>query len=325
MVSVIIPVYNSEQFLDRCLKSIISQTLQDIEFIVINNGSNDGSLDICNKYAALDTRIKVVTKQHGGVASARNLGLDKAKGDYIGFVDSDDNISPDMFEKMLGLLNSHQADIAVCNAEHAKEINSEIEQGITLYEHDDIFFKLLENKMSSHLWNKLFKAELFDGLRIPEDDIAGDLSVMHILFDRAKRVVTTDECLYDYFINSNSVSRNIDNQFRNKYDRAKVFEKRYYYGKENYGYESSELFGRFIEFYARAYAIGVLSEGDTREELKTYLSDIKDKIKKYKKYINKCSTRIENKVLCWLILMNFNFIIRPAARRTVNKSNGKRA
>lgn len=114
LISIIIPVYKTEQYLKRCVESVLAQTYQDLEIILVNDGSPDNSLKICYEYAEMDRRIKVVNKENGGVASARNAGIDLAAGEYIGFVDSDDYIEPDMFELLVGLINEYKADISIC-------------------------------------------------------------------------------------------------------------------------------------------------------------------------------------------------------------------
>lgn len=114
-VSVIVPVYNSRKYLKECIESIINQDLEEIELILVNDGSTDNSLDICQKYAMKDSRIKIIDKQNGGVSSARNAGIDAAKGEFIGFVDSDDWINPEMYSNMYKKVKETGSDICICN------------------------------------------------------------------------------------------------------------------------------------------------------------------------------------------------------------------
>ena len=118
LISVIIPVYKVERYLPRCIDSILSQTYKNIELLLIDDGSPDSSGDICDEYAEKDPRVRMFHKENGGVSSARNLGLDEAKGDYIGFVDSDDYIAPGMYEKLVELIEDNNADIAVCRSSY---------------------------------------------------------------------------------------------------------------------------------------------------------------------------------------------------------------
>src|SRR5690554_5201221 len=114
-ISIIVPVYNLEAYVSKCLDSILTQTLENIEIIVVNDGSNDQSGEISDHYAKKDGRIKVIHKDYGGVSSARNVGVKAANGEYIGFVDGDDYIEPDMYEKLLLLCKSNNCDISVCH------------------------------------------------------------------------------------------------------------------------------------------------------------------------------------------------------------------
>jgi|tagenome__1003787_1003787.scaffolds.fasta_scaffold20982225_1 glycosyltransferase involved in cell wall biosynthesis len=129
LVSIIVPVYNNEKYLQQCIDSLINQTLRDIEIILVNDGSNDNSLLICHEFQKIDTRIKVIDKPNGGVSSARNAGLKIASGEYVGFVDSDDWIEPDMYEKMYSAAEKHEADAVVVSfkinmdrKEHLKKV-----------------------------------------------------------------------------------------------------------------------------------------------------------------------------------------------------------
>ena len=168
MVSVIIPVYNVEKYLENCLNSIINQTYKDIEIILIDDGSTDSSGDICDVYAAKDQRIKVIHKENGGVSSARNIGLSLATGEYIGFVDSDDYIHKDYFEILLRGISKINCDLSICSMktfEGYSNINDEMlqftEDDFQIFDKDQTFGELLNNKkIYGYLWNKLFKKEL---------------------------------------------------------------------------------------------------------------------------------------------------------------------
>lgn len=114
-VSIIVPIYNAEKYLERCLESIINQTLKDIQIILVNDGSTDNSLSICRKYQAIDERIITINKENGGVSSARNTGIENAQGEFIGFIDPDDWVEPDMYEKLYKQAKQIKADVCMCN------------------------------------------------------------------------------------------------------------------------------------------------------------------------------------------------------------------
>lgn len=134
MISVIVPVYKAEEFLDRCVSSILNQTYKDLELILVDDGSPDGCPEMCDRYALADPRVKVIHKKNGGVSTARNAGLDAATGDYIAFVDSDDWIEPEMYQKMMEAAMAHDCDVVMCDcvkdfADHSEVYSHDIRSG----------------------------------------------------------------------------------------------------------------------------------------------------------------------------------------------------
>lgn len=116
LISIIVPVWNAHPYLEKCVDSILAQTYKNIELILVDDGSTDDSLEICRRYERFDERVNVLHKENGGQWSARNLGLDYCTGEYVGFVDNDDWVFPDMYEKLYNLMNKYHADIGSCNA-----------------------------------------------------------------------------------------------------------------------------------------------------------------------------------------------------------------
>lgn len=174
-ISVIVPVYNSEEYLPKCIDSILSQTFTDFELILVNDGSKDGSPDICNRYEQLDDRIRVFHKANGGVSSARNLGLDKAKGEWILFVDSDDFISEDVLVKMSDKLNE-SIDLFLFNTNTIKE-DLVLQRSNNSGKFADLQSYLQLNNVWGELWNYLFKRNIIiehqikflNNIRVAED------------------------------------------------------------------------------------------------------------------------------------------------------------
>ena len=162
LISVIVPIYNMEPFLRRCVTSIINQTFEDLEIILVNDGSTDTSGDIIREIAAEDSRVKVISQTNQGVSAARNEGLKAAKGKYIGFVDADDYIKPDMYENLLNALVKYQADIACCGYQTVFEngqINSNGLEGLqTVMDRNSYIMHLFDapRTVLQSLWNKLF-------------------------------------------------------------------------------------------------------------------------------------------------------------------------
>lgn len=213
-ISVIIPVYKVEKYLKRCVESVVNQTYKNIEIILVNDGSPDKCGEICDEYARIDSRIKVIHKENGGLSSARNSGLDIASGDYIMFVDSDDWIS----EVSLEQLNEYiDMDYDIINfkfsfvKENSKELietNNNIKDS---YECDLITYidKLFSGELNFFIWNKLYKKNLFDEVRFPEGRNYEDLATIYKLYFNAKSIIVTDYTLYYYWLgNSNSITSN---------------------------------------------------------------------------------------------------------------------
>ena len=165
IISIIVPVYNTEKYLSQCLESLINQTYKDIEIICVNDGSTDSSRSILLEYSKKDYRIKIINKENGGLSSARNAGLKNAIGEYIGFVDSDDWCAPTMFEKLLQALTIEKVDIVFSNVSLYDEINQKYKR----YLDDSVFSSCSENiffntpKMAC---NKIYRREIFEKNRI---------------------------------------------------------------------------------------------------------------------------------------------------------------
>ena len=184
MISVIIPIYNVEKYLSRCVDSVLSQTRSDIELILINDGSNDSSGLICDEYAEKDSRIRVFHKKNEGVSSARNLGLDNAIGNYVMFVDSDDYMHFDMCEIMLSTLESNNADLVICGTEETGGYLWEpVEtRDYSISDINNNFVDLLHTELLSPPWNKIFKRDKIDKLRFREDMSFGEDLMFNIKY-----------------------------------------------------------------------------------------------------------------------------------------------
>ncbi|MDR2100420.1 MAG: glycosyltransferase, partial [Campylobacteraceae bacterium] len=191
LVSVIVPIYNVEPYLEKCLNSIINQTYKNLEISLIDDDSPDNSGKICDGYAAKEKRIKVIHKQNRGLSDARNAGLDIAKGEYIAFVDSDDYIAQNTYEDLVGIAQKNTADIVV----HAYYITDYNDVMVSQKESadnlsiDEIRYMILMDKYSNMTCNKFYKAALFKDLRFYKGVYFEDLFIMPTLFFTAKRVV----------------------------------------------------------------------------------------------------------------------------------------
>lgn len=210
-ISVIVPVYNVENYINRCIDSIINQTFTDLEIILINDGSLDNSGKICDEYLEIDERIKVVHKENGGLSSARNSGLELATGEFIGFVDSDDYIKNDMYEQLLVACNINSADISMCGRYNVSEIG-ELNQLFSLDRQEIWSSKvaienlLTWNNIDSSVCDKLFYHKLFDHIRFPLGKYNEDIFVMVKILFEANKIVHIGLSKYYYYHRSNSIT-----------------------------------------------------------------------------------------------------------------------
>ena len=215
-ISVIIPIYNVEKYLSKCLDSVINQTYKNLEIILINDGSTDKSGDICDYYANKDNRIVAIHQENQGTAVTRNHGLDIAAGDYIGFVDSDDWIEPDMYYTLCNNIIAYNADISVCNFSYVYQ-NGDGERiecdanGVpakTILENDDKmdhYFNFIVYSVVP--WNKLYNKKLFNEIRYPRDKIFDDAFTTHKLIDKSNRVVALPDYKYYYVQRNGSIMK----------------------------------------------------------------------------------------------------------------------
>lgn len=215
MISVIVPVYNTEKYLKRCIESVLSQTYADIEVILVDDGSTDRSGWICDQYAAADQRVVVLHKENGGLSDARNAGIQCARGEYLSFVDSDDFIHTDFLRVLYENLVYFEADISMCSFWWIGEEEA-VPQGNTAHEalcftHDSAVRLLYENKFDEAVeivvaWNKLYKASLFDRVRYPVGRLHEDEFVIHRLLHQCKKLAYSSRKLYYYIRHGESIT-----------------------------------------------------------------------------------------------------------------------
>jgi glycosyltransferase involved in cell wall biosynthesis len=211
-VSIIVPVYNVENYLAKCLDSLVSQTLQDIEILVINDGSKDHSGLVIDEYARkFPDKIKAFAKENGGLSDARNFGIERASGEYIGFVDSDDYVMETMFEEMQQLAEKHQAKMVICNIQKVDQ-DGKVTQKLTqipnmsekieLEDHFSVF-----SDLSYFACNKLFKKELFDHKRFKKGIHFEDIQLIPQLLLECKTLAQTQNFHYQYLERTDSITK----------------------------------------------------------------------------------------------------------------------
>ena len=212
-VSIIVPIYRVEQYLDRCIESIINQTYKNIEIILVDDGSPDNCGRMCDKWAKKDDRIKVIHKENGGLSDARNVGLKEATGQYIAFVDSDDWVDVQYIELLLQALLKKDCDIVECNITKCYECNC-LERGmVNSFEKDIAVYdaiKALENlikdrEFHQYVWNKIYKRELVKGIFFEKGKTNEDEFWTYQVFGRAKKIGHISERLYNYLQRDTSI------------------------------------------------------------------------------------------------------------------------
>ncbi|MDO5614628.1 MAG: glycosyltransferase [Cruoricaptor ignavus] len=211
-VSIIVPVYNVENYLAKCLDSLVSQTLTDIEILVINDGSTDNSQMIINEYQErFPDKIKSFVKENGGLSDARNFGLDRAKGEFVGFVDSDDYVLPTMFGEMYALAEKHNAQMVICNLQKVDEHGNvtqkltqipNMPEKIDLEKHFSVF-----SDMSYFACNKIFAKKLFDNQRFKKGVHFEDIQLIPQLLLGCKTIAQTQTYHYQYLERSDSITK----------------------------------------------------------------------------------------------------------------------
>lgn len=216
-ISVVVPAYNAENTIERCILSILNQTHKELEVIVVNDGSTDNTEKIINKMICNDCRIKLINIPNGGVSHARNKGIDNASGDYITFVDSDDYIDKEMYETLLNIINENNVMIAHCSYKNVDESGNVISvvgnnDRVIKLNHDEALSCLISGRLFiGGLWNKLFHRSLFETIRLDEDlKYAEDILANFQLFDLVDKSIYIDKAYYNYVSCENSATHSAE-------------------------------------------------------------------------------------------------------------------
>ncbi len=210
-ISIIVPIYNVEKYLERCVDSLINQTYRDIEIVLVDDGSPDGCPAMCDEFAKADPRIKVVHKQNGGVSSARNAGVDNATGDLIAFVDPDDYVEYDFLEFLYSLMTQNDADISACGVlevyPSGKTSMQWDDKTLTVFDRREAMERMCYNEgFYITLWDKLYKRELFEGVRFPDGKLFEDTGTTYKIVHNANKIVMCHEPKYYYVMAPNSIT-----------------------------------------------------------------------------------------------------------------------
>ncbi|MEH7025294.1 glycosyltransferase family 2 protein [Bacillus wiedmannii] len=234
-ISIIVPVYKVEQYIHKCIDSILKQTFKEFELILIDDGSPDSCGEICDGYATQDSRIKVIHKENGGLSSARNAGLEIAQGDYIGFVDSDDWIEVDMYELLYSMCVEQECDIAICSSEihyNDKTVISS-SQPFVIHDRYSAMRAMLEGDLYDEVvWTKLFKRQLLEGIKFPVGMSYEDTAFTYKVIHKCNKVCFIGEPKYHYIKRDNSMMDQAVKEIKIDsvliYDEMCKFMERYY-------------------------------------------------------------------------------------------------
>ena len=212
LISVIVPVYNVEEYLPRCVDSILAQSYENLEIILVDDGTKDNCDKICDEYAEKDPRIKVIHKENGGLSSARNAGIDVAKGEYLGFVDSDDWIEPEMYEAMLSLAKKYDVRLVCAGRYDFSSRRNEKTVGLCPKTEEVISgMELLGRTFTwdgcdSAAWDKLYHRSLFEEIRYPLGQISEDVAMFYKLAELVDRAAMCDKPFYNYYHRPGSIT-----------------------------------------------------------------------------------------------------------------------
>lgn len=286
-ISVIVPVYNMEQYLSRCVDGILQQTYSNLEIILVDDGSTDTSPKLCDEYATKDNRVKVIHKANGGLSSARNVGLEEATGDYLGFIDSDDYITTEMYSLLYKNIVTYQADISMCGMYLDTKppvpfySNPQLEnsEGKTIILNDDEIIKCslleygAEQRINPSVCNKLYKCDLFQKIRFPLHKYYEDFFVMLPLLQRAKRFVIDTSQHYYYYQRTGSIAHTPETY----YDFIEANEMRYKIISEEYPQLEQAGKKRLIISYLDA--ADLIIQCESKEDIVPILQYIQSRIK----------------------------------------------
>lgn len=247
LISVIIPIYKVEEYLDKCVFSVVNQTYSNLEIILVDDGSPDNCPQMCDGWASRDNRIKVIHKANGGLSDARNAGIQIAKGDFIAFVDSDDWIAPNMYQMMIEAIEKENADICACGIIVSYPESENVLSIPAVAGDSKMILELIYNDTQYPVaaWNKLYRCECWENFRFPIGKICEDAFTTYLLVDHAKKIVQISAPLYYYRIRSNSI---MTSEFSHKrMDEEEAWRYNYEYMKIHYPSIASKAFGFYLQ------------------------------------------------------------------------------
>ena len=307
-VSIIVPVYNVEKYLTKCIDSIINQTYKYLEIILVDDGSTDNSSQICDQYAIKDNRIKVIHKENGGLSDARNVGIKNSTGEYLSFIDSDDYIDKDMIECLYNAITNTNSDIAVCGkyieGETGKYYLKNVNSQLKIYNSKEALKSILTNNLIDvSACDKLFKKTLFKDIQFPKNKYFEDMGTIYKLIDLCNSIVHIGSAKYHYIQRQDSITKTkFDMRYNDLYEHMnqliELINKKYNYLTE------------YVLSYQLQNLITIITEyhNSINEDKENYI-EIRNKaykeLKNNKKNILKSKKiKLTKKIMMILILKN---------------------
>lgn len=317
-ISVIVPIYKVEDYLHRCVDSIINQTYTNLEIILVDDGSPDNCPIICDEYAKKDSRIKVIHKKNGGLSDARNAGLEIATGEYIGFVDSDDWIHKDMYSILYNEIKKEFCDIVECNAIKTKnqinDIDFEYEYKIFSYTSEKAMEALiLETVIQQTVWNKLYKREVVKNILFEQGKVHEDEFWTYQVISNCNNLIHIDLDLYYYFQRDDSIMGN--NYSLKRLDAIEGRYNRYLFICNNYPKLSNKA--KLNLFYISIYYLQQSMRISKSKEYKTSYKFIKNMIKKIK-FNTKDYKEFSYKDNLWILMSKISLAFCCKVRNILN-------
>ncbi|MCM3763514.1 glycosyltransferase [Neobacillus niacini] len=309
-ISIIVPVFNVENFIDDCIKSILGQKFSDFELILVNDGSTDHSGHVCDEYAKKDNRIIVIHKENGGQSSARNKGIEAAKGDYLGFVDSDDWIDHDMYNVLYTKAIETDSDIAACNfIQYDRKADSHLYSMNTsdqLFDRSAAMHELyLNERLSFSPCNKIYKRQLLNGIWFKEGYILEDMDFAYRIMNEAKRIFYTGQALYHYRYNEKSTMRKTFSKKR--LDEYEVRKDMYLFYLQNYPEIANEVYAEWFLTGLMLY-INIEKYFQSEKNRYQYLIDVDRK--KLRALLSKESYNRKKKILLAAAVISPKILVR---------------
>lgn len=322
LVSVIIPVYKVENYLNKCVESVVNQTYKNLEIILVDDGSPDNCPKMCDEWAKKDSRIKVIHKQNGGVSSARNMGIDISTGEYISFVDSDDFIDNTMFEKLYISITKNKCDIAACNyclIDESNNITKRVENNLKnispenfykYYVYDYCYMQnntMIVDSIGINIWTKLYSKKIIGDNRFLSCAIGEDFIFNCDVITPQTKICAVDENLYYYFLRSDSVMHTFnENKIKQRLEFIKLSMQKY---QQKVDEQTFNAF-KFLSFKQMMIDLTYCKE---KSIYKNYINQIKElKLntkQNYKVYIKNIK-KFKTKILAFLIHNKMFYVLK---------------